>query len=200
MRPRAFEEVTSDDWHHLMAANADSTFLGAQATLSYLKRSRDSIADIAATKGLGDDWMFSAFNAAKGAVVNFIRGLTFDLGGHAIRFNAVPPPSPSPTSSLPPHPSTNGSARPRRVKPSRTRTPDDIAADVGLLASADARRITGVILPVDGGVSAVGGQAEFVGRVTHARHHRLGVTAGVSQEGAAAAGGAAVKPWRARRS
>ncbi|GAA4970921.1 hypothetical protein GCM10023257_03640 [Streptomyces hyderabadensis] len=58
-----------------MATNADSTFLGAQATLSYLKRSRGSIVDIAAAKGLGDDRMFSAFNAAKGAVVNFMRGL-----------------------------------------------------------------------------------------------------------------------------
>jgi meso-butanediol dehydrogenase/(S,S)-butanediol dehydrogenase/diacetyl reductase len=37
-------------------------------------------------------------------------------------------------------------------------TPADIAAAVGFLASDDARFITGVILPIDGGITAGSGQ------------------------------------------
>lgn len=37
-------------------------------------------------------------------------------------------------------------------------TPADVAAAVGFLASDDARFITGVILPVDGGITAGSGQ------------------------------------------
>ncbi|MEW2298172.1 SDR family NAD(P)-dependent oxidoreductase [Streptomyces sp. NPDC006743] len=46
--PRAFEELTSDEWRHFMATNADSAFLGAQAAPPHLKRSHGSIVDIAA--------------------------------------------------------------------------------------------------------------------------------------------------------
>jgi meso-butanediol dehydrogenase / (S,S)-butanediol dehydrogenase / diacetyl reductase len=40
-------------------------------------------------------------------------------------------------------------------------TPDDTAGAVAFLASADARFITGVILPVDGGITAGSGQPRF---------------------------------------
>jgi meso-butanediol dehydrogenase/(S,S)-butanediol dehydrogenase/diacetyl reductase len=40
-------------------------------------------------------------------------------------------------------------------------TPDDIAAAVAFLASEDARFITGVVLPVDGGITAGSGQPDL---------------------------------------
>jgi NAD(P)-dependent dehydrogenase (short-subunit alcohol dehydrogenase family) len=45
--------------------------------------------------------------------------------------------------------------------PGRPRDPDDIAGAVAFLASADARFITGVILPVDGGITAGSSQPRF---------------------------------------
>ncbi|KAA0927032.1 SDR family NAD(P)-dependent oxidoreductase [Streptomyces apricus] len=161
--PRAFEDLTSEDWRHLMATNAESTFLGAQAALPHLKYSRGSIVNIAATNGLGGDRMFSAFNAAKGAVVNFTRGLAFDLGGHEIRVNAVAPTLTvaDELADTPPVDAWLAKAATRQALPGHG-TPDDVAAAVAFLASADARFFTGVILPVDGGASAASGQAEFV--------------------------------------
>lgn len=160
--PLTFEDLTSEDWRHFMATNADSTFLGAQAALPYLKRRGGSIVNIAATNGLGGDRMYSAFDAAKGAVVNFTRGLAFDLGEHGIRVNAIAPSLtvPDELATTPPFDEFIRKAEPRQALPGHG-APDDVAAAVGFLTSADARFITGVILPVDGGVNAASGQAEF---------------------------------------
>jgi meso-butanediol dehydrogenase/(S,S)-butanediol dehydrogenase/diacetyl reductase len=45
-----------------------------------------------------------------------------------------------------------------RMPLGRIAMPDDIAAVIAFLASDDARFVTGVILPVDGGVTASNGQ------------------------------------------
>jgi meso-butanediol dehydrogenase/(S,S)-butanediol dehydrogenase/diacetyl reductase len=45
-----------------------------------------------------------------------------------------------------------------RIALGRTAEPDDIAGAIAFLASDDARYITGVNLPVDGGLSASNGQ------------------------------------------
>lgn len=161
--PRVFEELSSEDWHHLMATNADSTFLGAQTALPYLKQSRGNIVNIAATNGLGGDRRYSAFNAAKGAVVNFTRGLAFDLGEFGIRVNAVAPTLTvaDELAGTPPVDEWIRKAGQRQALDGHG-TPDDIAAAVAFLASTDARFITGAILPIDGGASAASGQAEFI--------------------------------------
>jgi len=88
---KPFEKTTTDDWHLMMATNVESCFFGAQAALPYLKKSQGSIVHIASASGLGGDRQLTAINAAKGAVVNFTRGLAFDLGPFGIRVNAVAP-------------------------------------------------------------------------------------------------------------
>jgi meso-butanediol dehydrogenase/(S,S)-butanediol dehydrogenase/diacetyl reductase len=45
-----------------------------------------------------------------------------------------------------------------RMPLGRALLPEDIAAAIAFLASDDARAITGVILPVDGGVTASNGE------------------------------------------
>lgn len=45
-----------------------------------------------------------------------------------------------------------------RIPLGRAAKPDDIAAVIAFLASDDARFVTGVNLPVDGGLSAANGQ------------------------------------------
>ncbi|MCO5971515.1 SDR family NAD(P)-dependent oxidoreductase [Actinoallomurus soli] len=150
---KEFEETTAEDWRSIMSTDVDSCFFGAQAALPYLKESRGSIVQIASASGLGGDRRLNAYNAAKGAVVNFTRGLAFDLGRFGIRVNAI-----APSLTLPEEAATAYAAMIERFEQRRAltgfSTPADIAAAVGFLASDDARFITGVILPVDGGITA----------------------------------------------
>lgn len=156
---KEFEETTLSDWRFIMSTDVDSCYFGAQAALPHLKQSRGSIIHIASASGLGGDRRLTAYNAAKGAVVNFTRGLAFDLGQFGIRVNAV---APSLTFSDD-HPNLDqyrgliDRFDERRALAGRA-TPADVAGAVTFLASDDARRITGAVLPVDGGITAGSGQ------------------------------------------
>ena len=156
---REFEETTLADWRLIFGTDVDSCFFGAQAALPHLKQTKGSIIHIASASGLGGDRRLTAYNAAKGAVVNFTRGLAFDLGRFGIRVNAV---APALTASDD-HPKLD-QYRPLIERFNERRaltgysTPADIAGAVTFLASADARFITGTVLPVDGGITAASGQ------------------------------------------
>jgi meso-butanediol dehydrogenase / (S,S)-butanediol dehydrogenase / diacetyl reductase len=156
---KEFEETTLSEWRLTMSTDVESCFFGAQAALPHLKQSRGSIINIASASGLGGDRKLTAYNAAKGAVVNLTRGLAFDLGQFGIRVNAV---APSLTISDD-HPALGEySGLIARFNERRAldgySTPADIAGAVSFLASDDARFITGTVLPVDGGITAGSGQ------------------------------------------
>ncbi|WAL68697.1 SDR family oxidoreductase [Amycolatopsis cynarae] len=154
---REFAETTLADWRLVMGTDVDSCFFGAQAALPYLKESRGSIVQIASASGLGGDRRLTAYNAAKGAVVNFTRGLAFDLGQFGIRVNAVAPSLTGPEELATKYADMIERFNRRRALPGFS-TPADVAAAVSFLASDDARFITGTILPVDGGITAGSGQ------------------------------------------
>lgn len=107
--------------------------------------------------------MLPVYNASKGAVTNLTRGLALQLGGMGVRVNAI---NPSITRSdmvdgiLDNQPMVD--AFMRRVALGRIGEPEDIAGAAAFLASEDASFITGVNLPVDGGVTASNGQPNFL--------------------------------------
>jgi meso-butanediol dehydrogenase/(S,S)-butanediol dehydrogenase/diacetyl reductase len=158
-----FEDLTIEDWRRVIDTNLTGCFLGAQACLPHLKRAKGSIIQIASASGLGGDAGMSAYNASKGAVVNLTRGLAFDLGPYGVRVNAVTPSITYPEGIS--HPMLANADFLDRFQDRRAleghATPDDIAGAVAFLASADARFITGAILPVDGGITAGSGQPRF---------------------------------------
>jgi meso-butanediol dehydrogenase / (S,S)-butanediol dehydrogenase / diacetyl reductase len=154
---KPFEAITHDEWREIMTADLDSCFFGAQAALPFLKASKGSIVNVASASGLGGDGQLTAYNAAKGAVVNFTRGLAFDLGPFGIRVNALAPALTLDQETAPQYQHYIERFNRRRAISGHS-TPDDIGAAAAFLASEDARFITGVILPVDGGITAGSGQ------------------------------------------
>ena len=147
------------EWQKVMDTNAGGVFNGSRAAMPHLLRRRGCIVNTSSVSGIGGDWGMSAYNASKGAVSNLTRAMALDYGPKGVRINAVAP-------SLTISNMTKDMVRNKklvnkfmeRMPIGRVAQPEDIAAVIAFLASDDARFVNGVILPVDGGVTASNGQ------------------------------------------
>jgi meso-butanediol dehydrogenase / (S,S)-butanediol dehydrogenase / diacetyl reductase len=136
----------------------------SRAAIPHLIETKGSIVNISSVSGTGGDSMLPIYNASKGAVTNLTRGLALQLGAKGVRVNAI---NPSVTRSDMVDEITGNEMAMKmvlnRMALKRVGEPEDIAAATAFLASEDASFITGVNLPVDGGVSASNGQPNFMG-------------------------------------
>jgi meso-butanediol dehydrogenase/(S,S)-butanediol dehydrogenase/diacetyl reductase len=131
----------------------------SRAAIAHLRKSRGCIINVSSVSGLGGDWNHSFYCAAKGAVSNFTRALAMDEASNGVRVNAVNPSLTytALTSGMKEQPELIAKFE-ERIPMGRGAEPADIAGAIAFLASADARFITGVNLPVDGGLTASNGQ------------------------------------------
>ena len=154
-----FMETPIEKWHETMAVDVDGVVFATRCALPRLLESRGNIVNVSSVSGLGGDWGLSFYNAAKGAVTNLTRALAIELGSKGVRVNAVNP-------SLTMTEMTGGMKDNtallekfyERIPLGRAAEPEDVADVIAFLASDDARFVTGVNLPVDGGLSASNGQ------------------------------------------
>ena len=155
------EEHPLDAWDKVMNLNVRSVFLVAQAVgkLSMIPRRYGRIVNIASIAGLSgnppDAMQTIAYNTSKGAVINFTRTLTGEWGRHGITVNAIAPgffPSKMTKGVL----AAYGAEGLAAAAPlGRLGDDEDLKGAVVLFASDAGKHITGQILAVDGGVTAV---------------------------------------------
>jgi len=155
----AVTEIRTEDWRRLMSIDLDAVFYGTRAAAPELKKTKGCIVNTASVSGLGADRGMSAYNAAKGGVVNFTRAAALDLASYGVRVNSVCPSltMTGMTADVTDDPAWMANFM-KRVPLGRAAEPEDIAGVAAFLASDDARYVTGVNLPVDGGVTASSGQ------------------------------------------
>jgi SDR family mycofactocin-dependent oxidoreductase len=112
-----------------------------------------AVASAASVSGLP---ALAAYCAAKAGVAGFVRGLAADLRGTGITANAVAPGS-TDTAMLAESARLYGMSSPAEFATQqpveRVLTPDEVAAAAVWLAGESAGGITGVLLPVDGGLT-----------------------------------------------
>ena len=131
----------------------------SRAAIRHLRTSKGCIVNISSVSGLGGDWNHSFYCAAKGAVSNFTRALAMDEAQHGVRVNAVNPSLTytALTEGMKEQPELIAKFE-ERIPLGRGAEPADIAGVIAFLASEDAHYVTGVNLPVDGGLTASNGQ------------------------------------------
>ena len=160
--------ASDDEIDTVIDINVKGVIYLSRAAIPHLAKSTapggGSIINISSVSGIGGDSVLPIYNASKGAVCNFTRGLALQLGPQGIRVNAV---LPSLTRSEMSGSIIGNEALMKlflqRMPLGRVAEPDDIAGPVLFLASEDARFVTGVNLAVDGGVSASNGQPNLIG-------------------------------------
>jgi meso-butanediol dehydrogenase/(S,S)-butanediol dehydrogenase/diacetyl reductase len=118
-----------------------------------------AIVNTASISGLFGDYGFTAYNASKGAVVNYTRSLAIDHARDNIRVNALCPGFIAETGLTGGVQSSPlGDLWESAIPMGRGGTAAEMAKAAAFLASDDASYITGANLVADGGITAHTGQ------------------------------------------
>jgi len=146
------EEMDIEDYETIRSVDLDGVVYGCKAAAPHLKETEGTILNIASIYGLVGDVGATAYNAAKGGVVNLTRSVADDLAQYNVRVNSICP-------GFVDTPMTEEALEEEEFREhvigqtplGRVAEPDEIASAALFLASDEASYITGVNLPVDGG-------------------------------------------------
>jgi NAD(P)-dependent dehydrogenase (short-subunit alcohol dehydrogenase family) len=156
-----------EDFDRIVRVDLLGVMLGTQVAANYMKdHGGGSVINTTSIGGLDAGRTVLTYRAAKAGVVHFTKSAAIDLGEHGVRVNCIAPGG-IPTALLT---VATGDARPQEGdgeiaqairaimaedRPlNRAGTADDIANAAVFLGSERSRYITGVVLPVDGGMTA----------------------------------------------
>lgn len=155
-------ELSVEDWDRVFAVNIRGMFLMSRAVLPIMQRQRSgSIVNTASISGIVGEPHLAAYNASKGAVINFTRHMAVDYARDGIRCNCVCPGWIDTGFNDPIFQADHLDAVGVRqlveqdVPMNRQGSAEEVAPSVAFLASADAAYITGHALVVDGGQMAL---------------------------------------------
>ncbi|MCB1486259.1 MAG: SDR family oxidoreductase [Bauldia sp.] len=156
--PGDYQHMRSDLWVEEIDINLNGTYHCTAAAVSHMQtKNAGAIVNLSSVNGMryfGNP----AYSAAKAGIINLTQSIASEYGRYGIRCNAVCPGSVR----------TDAVSWQRRLERDpqvfeklarwyplgRVANPDDIAKAVAFLGSDDADYITGVALPVDGGLTA----------------------------------------------
>jgi len=159
LRMAPLAEVTREDWSRIISINLSGVFYLSQAAMPHLLKTRGSIVNLASAAGLIGVPFNAAYTASKHGVVGLTKSMAIEVAKAGVRINAVCPTGVKTPMVAGPPPEGVDWELVMRAAPflngGEMCDPEDIADAVAFLASDEAKRVTGVAFPVDGGQTAM---------------------------------------------
>jgi len=148
----SIEDMKVEDYQSLRSIDLDGVVYGCKYAAPHLKKTEGCIINTASIYGLVGDAGATAYNAAKGGVVNLTRSVANDLAKDNVRVNSICPGFVSTAMTEEALQDEEFKSHVISQTPmKRVAEPSEISGVAAFLASEDASYITGVNLPVDGG-------------------------------------------------
>lgn len=165
MHPRLLDEDLSD-FERVMNINLLGVMLGTQLAARYMSRhGGGSIINTSATSGIVAGYGLPCYRVAKAGVIHYSRSAAIDFGEYGIRVNCIAPGNISTDmnafndAEMGDEKSQIWAKKLEQVRMAaqplkRKGTPGDVAEAALYLASDRSSRVSGIVLPVDGGITA----------------------------------------------
>lgn len=148
----SFIDTPWENFEAKLLGEVKATFFPCRAVVpSMIEQKRGCIIVVSSGASRMSSEGLSAHSTAKSALDAFVRSLAIELGPQGIRVNAVSP-GLTLTDATGWLPQQAKDAAAQQVPLRRNGLPEDVAGAILLLASEEARFITGTYLPVSGGV------------------------------------------------
>jgi NAD(P)-dependent dehydrogenase (short-subunit alcohol dehydrogenase family) len=180
---RLLEDPLSD-FHEVMGINLFGVMAGTQCAARHMAANGGgAIINTASIAALQPGFGVQTYRASKAGVVQFSKSAAIDLAEYGVRVNCIAPgniqtPMTARTdASMTPEVAQRVAAAVKEVRMSlqplkRDSRPEDVAGAAVYLASDDAAGVTGVVLPVDSGITA-GSPVNLMDAITAARASAL---------------------------
>lgn len=152
LRDNVVWKLSDDDWDAVMATHAGGTFRFTRAVVPHMRAAgAGRIINVTSYTGLRGNVGQANYSMAKAGIIGFTKTTAKELARFGITVNAISPNAETRmVASIPDQKKAELAAA---IPLGRFGTPNEMAPAVGFLASEQAGYITGVVLPVDGGIS-----------------------------------------------
>ena len=147
-------EVSVDDFMAVLRVNLVGTFAVIKHALPHLIDGGGAIVTIASTAAIRGHGFGAGYTASKGGVDALTRLLAVQYGPHGVRANCICPGGVDTPMTAGTFATPEAIARAKRTVPlGHHAQPEDIGDVAVFLLTDDARHVTGVTLPVEGGAT-----------------------------------------------
>ena len=158
MMVRPLLETSDDDWHGLLSSNLHGYFYGCRAAAAAMTDAGRggriiNMSSAARTQAMSE---FSAYTAAKGAIMGLTRALAVELAPHGILVNAIAPGATDTPLNKDAYTDEVRRNYEARIPLGHIARPDDLAGTAVFLASDASVYLTGQEIVVDGGLTING--------------------------------------------
>ncbi|MFJ3880272.1 glucose 1-dehydrogenase [Streptomyces sp. NPDC090077] len=149
----AVTELEEAEWDRVVDTNLKGVYLVTRAVVpDMIESGRGRIVNISSDLALTGEARLVHYCAAKSGVIGLTKALAHELIPHGINVNAIAP-GMTETPMLTANPVTYNPERERSIPAGRWGRPEDIAASVCFLASAEADYYVGWLLSPNGGIA-----------------------------------------------
>ena len=150
LRDKVLWKLTDDDWEQVVAVHAGGTFRFTRACAPHFRTQRyGRVVNVTSYTGLHGNRGQANYATAKAGVIGLTKTAAKELAAFGVTVNAISPNAATRMTASIPDERIDELTGPI----SRFADPAEMADAVAFLCSEEAGYITGVVLPVDGGVS-----------------------------------------------
>lgn len=152
LRDQVLWKLSDEDWDSVLRTHLTGSFQTMRAAVPHFRRqSYGRVVNVTSYTGLHGNLGQANYAAAKAGIIGLTKTAAKELAGFGVTVNAVSPNAE--TRMIAGIPAERRAQIAATIPLGRFAEPQEISAAVCFLASADAAYVTGVVLPVDGGLA-----------------------------------------------